>query len=257
MECKLEIISSYLAKIQFTRIEKANAISKNLLNEFYSHLITLRDNSKIRCLVITGEGKFFSAGADLEERKLMTHEEVIQFLNKFQEALELLESFLFPTIAAINGFAFGGGLEIGLACDLRLGQEGAELGLTETRLGIIPGAGGTQRLARLIGKSKAMSLIFRAKKISAIQAKELGILEEVFSKIEFENKVNEFISEILRCAPIAIRLAKKSIQEGMNLSLKEGLKVERECYLKTLPTKDRLEALKAFQEKREPNFTGE
>lgn len=256
MECSLEIHSN-LAKIQFAREAKANAISKSLLNEFYTHLITLRDNSNIRCLIITGSGKFFSAGADLQERRFMTDLEVIQFLDKFGETLELLESLPFPTLAAINGFAFGGGLEIALACDIRIGKDGAELGLTETKLGIIPGAGGTQRLSRLIGQAKAKSLIFRAKKISSIQAKEIGILEEVFLETEYETKLNEFVSEILRCAPVAVQLAKKSIQEGFSLSLKEGLKIERTHYLKTLSTKDRLEALKAFQEKREPNFTGE
>ncbi|MCX7999165.1 MAG: enoyl-CoA hydratase-related protein [Leptospiraceae bacterium] len=256
MDCSLEIQGN-IAQIQFMRSQKANAISKNLLNEFYQHLLSLRDNSKIYCLVITGTGKFFSAGADLEERRSMSEKEVLEFLDNFQETLGLLESLPVPTIAAINGYAFGGGLEIALACNLRIGKEGIELGLTETRLGIIPGAGGTQRLSRLIGKSKAMSLIFRGKKISSLQAKELGILEEVFLDLEYETKLNEFISEILRCAPIAIRLAKQAIQEGFDLPLKEALELERKCYLQTLPTKDRLEALKAFQEKREPKFTGE
>lgn len=256
MDCSLEIQGN-IAQIQFMRSQKANAISKNLLHEFYQHLLSLRDNPIIYCLVITGTGKFFSAGADLEERRSMSEKEVLEFLNKFQETLSLLERLSFPTIAAINGYAFGGGLEIALACDLRIGKEGIELGLTETRLGIIPGAGGTQRLSRLIGKSKAMSLIFRGKKISSLQAKELGILEEVFLDLEYETKLNEFISEILRCAPIAVRLAKQAIQEGFDLPLKEALELERKCYLQTLSTKDRLEALKAFQEKREPNFTGE
>ncbi len=257
MECILEIENN-LAKIILNRPEKSNSIGKLLLNEFYQNLKLIKQNPKINLLIIKGSGeKVFSAGADLKERLLMSRIEVIQFLDLFQETCYLIESLEIPTIAEMNGSAFGGGLEVALCTDLRYLKEGSEIGLTETKLGIIPGAGGTQRLSRLIGESKSKELIFTGRRISANKPKEFGIVNDIFSKENFETEINKISDEILSSGPIAVKLAKEAIQNGLKTELVKGISIERECYLKTLETKDRLEALKAFSEKRKPNFIGE
>lgn len=256
-ECLLKM-ESHLAILQLNRPEKANAISRKLLSEFHRDLKTVEADSSVRCLVITGSGaNSFCAGADLEERRGMSENEVFHFLDNIRDTLNLLENLPCPTIAAINGFAYGGGLEVALACDIRLMKESARIGLPETKLGIIPGAGGTQRLPRLIGKSKAMSLIFRGKKIDSSEAMRLGIVEEVYPDPDFWNNVMSFVGEIQSSAPIALRLAKLAIRMGMEKTEEDGLDLEREYYKQTLHTKDRMEALNAFHEKRVPKFTGE
>ncbi len=257
LECNLKI-ESHLAILSLNRPEKLNAISKKLLSEFHRDLKSVETNPSIRCLIITGTGeKSFCVGADLEERRGMSEQEVLHFLDNFRDTLNLLENLPCPTIAAINGFAFGGGLEIALACDIRLMKESSQIGLTETKLGIIPGAGGTQRLTRLIGKSNAMSLIFRGKKINSTEALRLGVVEEVYSDLTYHKDVKQFVEEILTSAPIAVRLSKLAIRTGLEKTIEEGLDIEREYYKQTLQTKDRLEALSAFHEKRTPKFTGE
>jgi len=257
LECDLKV-DSHLAILSLNRPEKLNAISKKLLSEFHRDLKSVETNPSIRCLIITGTGeKSFCVGADLEERRGMSEQEVLHFLENFRDTLDLLESLPCPTLAAINGFAFGGGLEIALACDIRLMKESSQIGLTETKLGIIPGAGGTQRLTRLIGKSKAMSLIFRGKKINSTEALKLGVVEEVYSDLTYWDDVKKFAEEILTSAPIAVRLSKLAIRTGLEKAIEEGLDIEREYYKQTLQTKDRLEALRAFHEKRTPKFIGE
>jgi len=257
LECDLKV-NSHLAILSLNRPEKLNAISKKLLSEFHRDLKSVETNPSIRCLIITGTGeKSFCVGADLEERRGMSEQEVLHFLDNFRDTLDLLESLPCPTLAAINGFAFGGGLEIALACDIRLMKESSQIGLTETKLGIIPGAGGTQRLTRLIGKSKAMSLIFRGKKINSTEALKLGVVEEVYSDLTYWDDVKKFAEEILTSAPIAVRLSKLAIRTGLEKAIEEGLDIEREYYKQTLQTKDRLEALRAFHEKRTPKFIGE
>lgn len=255
--CILQI-QSHLATIHFNRPDKANAISRSLLSEFHRDIKSVEANSNIRCLVISGMGyKAFCAGADLEERRGMKEDEIFQFLDDFRNTLEILENLPCPTIAAINGFAFGGGLEIALACDIRLMKESASIGLPETKLGIIPGAGGTQRLPRLIGQAKAMSLIFRGRRLSSELALKYGVVEECYPDGSFWDDTMEFVGDILSSAPISLRLSKLAIRKGLEQTLDEGLDMERDYYKQTLHTKDREEALLAFQEKRHPKFKGE
>lgn len=246
-----------VATIQFHRPEKSNAISWSFLQSFRENLEKVRGEGRAFALIVTGSGKAFCAGADLEERRQMTDEEVIQFLDDFRMTLLILEEMHCPTIAAIQGAAFGGGLELALACDIRLMSDSSQIGLTETRLGIIPGAGGTQRLSRIVGISEAMSLIFRGKKLNASEALRYKVVNEVYPSEEFSEKVNEFTEEILVSAPLAVQLARKAIRRGYFQNLQVALDTEREYYLETLKTKDRIEALNAFREKRKPEFKGE
>ena len=245
-----------LKVITIERKEKSNAISRSLLNELHEEIVG--SMSGIRCLMITGAGeKVFCAGADLEERKDMSKTEIITFLDKFRSTLASLESISVPTIASLNGSAFGGGLELALACDIRLAQDKSLLGLTETKLGIIPGAGGTQRLSRLIGLSKAKDLIFRGAKITSLEALELGVVNKVFKKESYLDEVKKYTDQILTSAPLSVQFAKRALVNGYLVDFEDGLDIERTEYLKTLDTTDRLEALQAFREKRSPFFRGE
>ncbi|HMV80194.1 MAG TPA: enoyl-CoA hydratase-related protein [Leptospiraceae bacterium] len=242
--------------IRLNRPEKSNSISRELLQNLNSAVLSFKNDPEIRCLMITSEGgKTFCAGADLEERSRMSREEVFQFLNDFRNLLHLLENLEIPTVSAMNGSAFGGGLELALATDIRLVKEDSVIGLTETKLGIIPGAGGTQRLARLIGKASAKDLIFRAARINSAEALRLGIVQRVIIDNFIDLSV-EYCREICSSAPIAVRAAKKAVERGFSEDIERGLDIERECYLLTLDTEDRNEALLAFKEKRKPVFKG-
>ena len=161
-----------------------------------------------------------------------------------------------PTIAAINGVAFGGGLELALACDFRIAVEGAHLGLTEVRLGIMPGAGGTQRLSRLVGVARAKELILLGRRATAARAAHIGLVNEVVPADQLARMVNEIVVELGGSAPVSVAKAKEAIDRGIDVVIDEGLRIERACYDCTLVTEDRNEGLRAFAEKRAPRFQG-
>lgn len=191
----------------------------------------------------------------------MPESDIGTFVAGARKLIQELHLLPMPTIAALDGHALGGGLEIALACDLRFAAENAKIGLVETKLAIIPGAGGTQRLPRLIGIPKAKELIFTGRTLSARQAAELGVVSETVAQNEAGNaaflKAMEVATEIAGNGPVAVRMAKSAINLGMENNLTAALEVEEFCYSQVIPTKDRVEALTAFQEKRKPRFTGE
>jgi len=170
--------------------------------------------------------------------------------------MDEVEALPQPTIALVNGVAFGGGTELLLACDLRIAVAHAQLGLTETSLAIIPGAGGTQRLPRLIGKARAKDLILTARRIDAFEAERVGLVQRVVPEGQLAAVGLEVARQIAANGPVAVRAAKRAIDQGCDLPLAEGLELEKRCYEETLPTRDRLEALAAFAEKRRAEFTG-
>ncbi|MGP3609802.1 enoyl-CoA hydratase [Anoxybacillus sp. PDR2] len=240
------------------RPQAANALSTAMLNELKQKLEQLKFDRSIRCVIVTGSGKkAFCAGADLKERASMTETEVRKTVALIRDTINEVEQLPTPTICAMNGVAFGGGLELALACDIRIASDHAQLGLTETSLGIIPGAGGTQRLPRLIGKGKAKELIFTAKRLTAAEAAQLGIVEYVVPDEQLMEKANELAEQIIQNAPIAVSQAKIAINRGLEVDLYTGLKLEQMAYEMTIPTKDRLEGLQAFKEKRKPVYKGE
>ncbi|EHL79504.1 MULTISPECIES: enoyl-CoA hydratase [Bacillus] len=242
--------------IILNRPEAANALSKQLLSELKQLLQTIKGQNDIQTVIITGSGPFFCAGADLKERKGMDEEEVKQAVQQIRSIINEVENVPQPTIAAINGAAMGGGLELALACDIRIAAQDAKLGLTETSLGIIPGAGGTQRLPRLIGKGRAKELIFAARKISGAEAETLGLVEYAVEAERVLEKAFELAKEFVENAPLSLRQAKIAVNKGMETDIMTGLKIEELAYNALLNSSDRIEGLKAFQEKRQPRYTG-
>ncbi|BDG43231.1 enoyl-CoA hydratase [Saccharococcus caldoxylosilyticus] len=247
-----------IAIVTLNRPETANALSTSLLNELSELLGDLAFRKDIRVVIVTGAGeKVFCAGADLKERAGMNETEVRKTVALIRETINQVEQLPQPVIAVLNGSAFGGGLELALACDIRVAVDTAQLGLTETSLGIIPGAGGTQRLPRLIGKGKAKELIFTAKRITAQEAAQIGLVEYVVPRAQLMEKALEIAGQIAANAPIAVRQAKLAVNRGLDVDLATGLRLEQMAYEVTIPTKDRLEGLQAFKEKRKPVYKGE
>ncbi|KAJ7590789.1 enoyl-CoA hydratase [Mycena floridula] len=260
-EAFLEPIASLpgVTSLVLNRPKSRNAISVNMLQELHNCLDTVHFDKSARVLIIrsSSEGAFCS-GADLVERRTMSQEQVNKFLADLRGALGKLEVLPMPTIAAIDGHALGGGLELSLACDLRVaGPDVTKIGLPETSLGIIPGAGGTQRATRLIGLSRSKDLIFTARMLAAQEALEWGLVDYLASEgtTAFE-RAQELAKSISSNAPLALRAAKQAISRAGDLSLETGLDFERASYETLLTSHDRQEALNAFKEKRRPSFTG-
>jgi len=257
MSVTYELKTDHIAVITLKRPEAANALSHDLLDELSSIIQKVKVNDEIRCVIITGAGtRAFCAGADLKERKGMNEQEVIATVRKIGRTISSIENISVPTIAAINGAAFGGGLELALACDYRVASDRAVMGLTETSLAIIPGAGGTQRLSRLIGAGQAKRLIFSATRCDARQAFDIGLIEKIESSEQLLDQVLSEATQIASHGPIALRQAKKAIDLGMQTDLTTGLAIESVCYEQTIATEDRLEGLQAFAEKRQPKYQG-
>ncbi len=217
----------------------------------------------VRVVIITGAapgpGKktAFSVGADLTERRGMSETEVRRFIAAIRETMISVENIRVPVIAAINGFALGGGTELALACDLRVASSTAVMGLTETSLAVIPGGGGTQRLPRIVGVAKAKELIYTARRIDAHEALRIGLVNRVAEPEHLMEEASSLAGEIAANGPIAVQQAKFALNYGTEISLGVALPLESMAYAHTIPTKDRLEALAAFAEKRKPVFKGE
>lgn len=247
-----------LVWLTLQRPEVMNCLSFSTLRRFRTLCEGLREDLSIRCILITGAGeKAFCAGADLKERRTMPDERVPEFVRNIRGLMDDVEALPQPTLAVINGFAFGGGAELALACDLRVADAGATLGMTETSLAIIPGAGGTQRLPRLIGKSRAKDLILTARRLDAAEAERIGLVNRVAPPGGLRECALEVAGAIAKNGPVAVRAAKDAIDGGCELPMTAGLEHEARCYERVLSTSDRLEALAAFAEKREPDYTGE
>ncbi|MFY0744087.1 enoyl-CoA hydratase-related protein [Solibacillus silvestris] len=247
----------FIAYVTLDRPDMLNAFNYEMLEQLRNVMESIQIHPDIRLVIVTGSGdKAFSVGADLKERKTLPDTLVKRNLNRFGEVFTLIEQLPQPTICVLNGYAFGGGLELALACDFRIAADTVSLGLTETGLGIIPGAGGTQRLPRLIGEAKALELILTAKRMTAHEALDYGVVTKVAPVESLHVVTADFAALILRNAPIAIQQAKFAVKQGMKTDIQTGLQIERKAYELTIPTEDRIEALNAFAEKRPPQFKG-
>ena len=246
-----------VATLTLNRPELRNAISRGLVDEFFAVLESIANTPEARAIILTGAGdKAFCAGADLKERAGMSPDEVETFLNDLNGLMTAIDSFKLPVIAAINGAAFGGGLEFALAADIRLAADSAVVGLTETRLAIIPGAGGTQRLPRIVGKGKALELILTGRRIDAREALRIGLVNNVYPADTLMAESRKLALEICAGGPIAVQQAKVAVKRGLDTDLAAGLAIESEAYAVCIPTEDRLEGLQAFREKRKPMYKG-
>ncbi|KKK37172.1 enoyl-CoA hydratase [Mesobacillus campisalis] len=250
--------SDGIAVVTLNRPDAANALSVKMLHDFKAVMASLKTDSNVRVIILTGAGeKAFCAGADLKERRSMSDAEAKQTVRLIGATINEVEELPQPVIAALNGVAFGGGLELALACDLRIGALEAKLGLTETSLAIIPGAGGTQRLPRLIGAGKAKELIYTAKRLNAEEAASMGILEYAVPRDQLLERALEIAGQMAKNGPLALIQAKKAINKGIEVDLATGLQIEQLAYDALIPSRDRIEGLNAFAEKRPPNYTGQ
>lgn len=215
-------------------------------------------SSEVRVVVLeSAVERVFCAGADLKERATMTPEEAQAFVKGLRDGFSALAAARMPTIAAIEGAALGGGLELAMSCDLRVAGDAAMVGLPETGLAIIPGAGGTQRLPRLVGQARAKELIFTGRRVGAEEALQLGIVEFAVEKGAARDRAVALARSMLDKGPVALGAAKSAIDGGAGLPIEQAMAKEREAYDIVLGTKDRLEGLAAFKEKRKPVYRGE
>jgi methylglutaconyl-CoA hydratase len=247
-----------IAIITLNRPERSHALSREMLALLGSLVQRAADDPDVRAIVLTGSGnRVFCAGADLKERGGMSDDEVRAMLSSYRTEFGTIDRSPKPVLAAINGAALGGGLELALACDLRIAAPHAVLGLPETGLGIIPGAGGTQRLPRIIGEGRAKELVLLGRRLRAEEALAIGLVSRVSPEgISVLEDAIEYLRPIARGAPIAQRAALSAIDASYRVNLEDGLAMERACYDECLRSEDRHEALRALADKREPHFRG-
>ena len=245
------------AWVTLNRPDVRNALSRAVNLRLQEIALELDQRDDVRAIVITGAGdKAFCAGADLKERKGVPAAESGSYINAIAGAINGWGEIRKPTICMMNGSAYGGGLELAMACDFRVLVDGAEVGLTEVKLGIMPGAGGTQRLPRLVGEARAKELILLGRRIPASRALEIGLVHQVVSRDKLKPTVDGLITELEGCAPLSVMHAKSAIERGYGKPMSEGLDIERECYDVTLFSEDRDEGLAAFAEGRPPRYQG-
>ncbi|MGN0734739.1 MAG: enoyl-CoA hydratase/isomerase family protein [Anaerovoracaceae bacterium] len=249
-------IENGIAVVTINRPEVRNAVDKEtwgLLRETFENLDSNRD---VRVIIVTGAGeKAFVAGADLNSLKVRS---VLETLDSENNAVvRAIEKVSKPTIAAINGYCLGGGCEIALACDIRIAAEKAKIGQTELNVGILPGAGGTQRLRNLVGQGKAMEMILTGEPVSAHEAYEIGLVNKVVPLDKLMEEAMSMAKKIAEKSPVVTKLAKRAIQNGADLPIDTGLLIEILSQSVVFSTKDHLEGINAFLEKRKPEYTGE
>lgn len=251
-------IKDRIATVTVNRPKALNAINRQVLEELMMAFSQIRKHGReVGSVIVTGSGdKAFVAGADISSMKDMTALDAEEFTKLGHNAMRAIETCDVPVIAAVNGFALGGGMELALACDFIYASKNAKLGLPEVNLGLFPGFGGTQRLARLIGRARAKELVYTADIISADQAFALGVVNKVCEQDKLIEDVRATLTKIMSKAPVAVSLAKKCINEGTDLPIASGLAFEQTQFSLTFATDDRHEGVAAFLEKRAANFKG-
>jgi enoyl-CoA hydratase/carnithine racemase len=244
----------HVALLRLNRPEARNALSPELMEALASELERLDPDSEVRCVVIAGSVKVFAAGADIKAMAERSFEEALRHpAASFWRRVAAIKT---PLIAAVSGYALGGGCELALACDMIVASESAVFGQSEINLGIIPGGGGTQRLARVLGKQRAMEYVLTGKRFDAKMAQELGLVNAVVAGDDWLGAAMELAQEVAERPPIAARLAKQAVLAAEETALAAGLENERRLYELAMATEDRVEGMRAFLEKREPRFEG-
>jgi enoyl-CoA hydratase/carnithine racemase len=244
----------HVALLRLNRPEARNALSPELMEELAGELERLDPDPEVRCVVIAGSEKVFAAGADIKAMAERSFAEALRHpAASFWRRLAAVKT---PMIAAVSGYALGGGCELALACDLIVAAESAKFGQPEINLGIIPGGGGTQRLARVLGKQRAMELVLTGRRFGAEEARELGLVNKVVADDAWLDEAMALAGTVAEQPPIASRLAKQAVLVAEETALSPGIENERRLYELAMATEDRVEGMKAFLEKREPRFEG-
>ena len=244
----------HVALLRLNRPEARNALSPELMEELAAELERLDPDPEVRCAVVAGSDEVFAAGADIKAMAERSFEEALRHpAASFWRRLAAIKT---PLVAAVSGYALGGGCELALACDMIVASESAVFGQPEIRLGIIPGGGGTQRLARVLGKQRAMEYVLTGRRFDAETARELGLVNKVVEKDRWLDEAMELARTVAERPPIAARLAKQAVLVAEETALSAGLENERRLYELAMASEDRVEGMRAFLEKREPKFEG-
>lgn len=243
-----------IAIVQLNRPEALNALNPELMEQLVAALQQLDQNNTVRAIVLTGNEKAFAAGADIKEMATLSAKEMKakDWLKTWDQIAKIQK----PLIAAVSGYCLGGGCEVAMMCDIIIASETAKFGQLEINLGIIPGAGGTQRLTQVVGKFKAMEWILTGNIYSAAEAFQAGLVCKVTPAAEYLNEAKALAKKIAEKSPVALRAAKKAILQSLNLPLEEGLQAERQLFYNLFDTQDQKEGMRAFLEKRKPEFKG-
>ncbi len=246
-----------IATITFNRPKVLNAMNSEVLEEIYDAVTICAGNDSVKALILTGAGnKAFVAGADIAQMQNSTSVEILQLMELGHRTLRVIETMPKPSIAAINGFALGGGTEIALACDIRFAAESAIFGQPEILIGVIPGWGGTKRLPRLVGMGIAKEMILGGMQVNAERAYEIGLVNKVFPADKLLEEAKKFAKKLATLPSFALKMAKNAINYGFDMSLDNASLLEIGCIAQCFATEDQKEGMKAFLEKRKPTFTG-
>ena len=243
-----------IAVVRLNRPEQLNALSNQLMNELVGALENVDEDDTIRCIVLTGNEKAFAAGADINELSDATHFEL--YFGGRIDKWDAIRKIRTPIVAAVSGYCLGGGCELAMACDLIVASETARFGQPETNLGVLPGAGGTQRLTRAIGKSKAMDVILTGRFLDAREAEQAGLVARVAPSDGWLEEAKGVAQAIAAKSPVGVRLAKEAVNQAFETTLAAGLDAERKAFHLALSSEDAREGLQAFIEKRKPNVKG-
>jgi len=254
---KYEKVNNSIGILSINRPKALNALSWDTLKDLGSFVENDLPNEGLRVLIITGEGdKAFVAGADIAQMSKMSAPDFKDYVNFAHKIYNQIQDSPCPSIAAVNGYALGGGCELALACDLRIASEKAKLGFPEVKLGIFPGWGGSQRVTRVMGNAKAKELIYTGEMISAEEALRMGLVERVVPHEMVMKEAMELAESIAKRAPLAVSAAKKAINSGSEMDLDKALELEKELIISCFDTDDRIEGMNSFLEKRDPDFKG-
>jgi enoyl-CoA hydratase len=244
----------HIALVQLNRPKELNALNLQLMLELKSALKSLDEDEMVRCIVITGNQQAFAAGADIKQMESKTAIDLLK-IDQF-ETWDQIRKTKKPVIAAVSGFALGGGCELAMTCDMIVASESAKFGQPEIKIGIMPGAGGTQRLTRAVGKALAMEMVLTGKFISAAEALKAGLINRVVPEEIYLDEAIKLAYEVCAMSPIATQLAKESVNKAFETGLQEGLFFERKNFYMTFASEDQKEGMSAFVEKRKPAFKG-
>jgi enoyl-CoA hydratase len=246
-----------VARITVNRPDKLNALNRETMSELADAFTRAQSDAAVRGVILTGAGeKAFVAGADINELAVLTPIEAQGLSSRGQAILRALECMPKPSVAAVNGFALGGGLELAMACTIRIASENAKLGQPEVKLGIVPGYGGTQRLPRLVGRGRALEMLLSGDPIDAAEALRIGLVNAVVPQAELLDRSRAWLRKAMANGPRAVALTIEAVDAGLNAGIEEGLRVEAMAFGLSASTEDRREGTRAFLEKRKPAFAG-